>query len=270
MTELPDRPRSRLPERRISPEQFEAVIRRAAELQSREGEGAAGEGIAESEAVRIAREIGISPANVHRALAEVSAESGGPPTLAERIFGPGWVRASRTVPGEAEAVFAHIDEYLTEREWLAPLRRFPGRTIYTKAGGLDLARILGSARASLRGDQPIVGAGFKLKKARRVEAAVQPLADGSTHVSLAADVGNSRTGFAVATVAGGGGTGMAVAMILAIAVDPAAALLGVPVLGGFGWGMRTLQVGVAASAQTHLEAILDSLERGEALVRRRT
>ena len=56
------------------------------------------------------------------------------------------------------------------------------------------------------------------------------------------------------------------AAVLGVAIDPAAALLGVPLLPGAMWGTKMAQVKTAVHAQTHLESILDCLERGEPLV----
>lgn len=273
MSNLPDRPREgeALPERRVTNEQFEQVIRRAAELQARGLESAESDSMSEAEVLRIGREIGISPVHVRRALAEAGGGETRPPTLAERMFGPGWVSASRAVPGDPTAVRDKLDAYLSRRERLAPVRRFPERAIYEKARGMDLARVLEMAHDSLGpSGQPVVGAGFKLRTARSVEVAVRPLEEGFSYVTLAADLGNSRATSATVGAVGGGGLGLSVAAVLAIAVDPAAAVLGAPVLGTALWGSRAVHLHAAARAQMHLEAILDAVERGEPLVRPRS
>lgn len=272
MANLPDRPSAgeSLPERRITTEQFEQVIRRAAELQARGLESSDAESMSEAEVLRIGREIGISPVHVRRALAETGGAETRPATLAERVFGPGWVSASRAVPGDPDAVREKLDTYLARRERLAPVRRFPERAIYERARGMDLARVLEMAQDSLGpGGQPVVGAGYKLRTARSVELAVRPLEDGYSYVTLAADLGNSRATAAAVGAVGGGGLGLSVAAVLAIAVDPAAAVLGAPVLGTALWGSRAIHLHAAARAQMHLEAILDAVERGEPLVRPR-
>jgi hypothetical protein len=269
---LPDRPRrdGELPERRITPQQFEQVIRRAAELQARGLESPDSEGMSEAEVLRIGREIGISPVHVRRALAESVVGDQRPATLGERVFGPAWVSASRAVPGDADGVLARLDEYLVRRERLAPIRRFAGRMIYEKARGMDLATILKLAQETLNASgQPMVGAGFKLRKARAVELQVRPLEDGYSYLTLAADLGNHRATTAGMGAAGGSGLALAVGAVLGIAVDPLAAVLGAPVLAGSLLGSRTLHVRVAARVQMHLEALLDCVERGEPLVRTR-
>jgi len=267
---LPERPDpSRLPaERTLTQEQFEMVIRRAAELQARAAEDPGGGGLSETKTIRIGREIGISPQHLRRALAETGSAPLAPPTAAERIFGPGWVTASRTVPGNPAEVKGEIDSYLVRRERLAPIRRFPDRTTYGPARGGELAQAVQTFRETLfsQRQQPMVGAGFKLKSAREVEVGVQGLEEGYAYVTLAADLRNVRTGNAAAGIGLGGGIATAAALVLGIAVDPAAALIGAPMLPGAIWGFRALQVHTAAHAQTHLESILDCLERNEPLV----
>ncbi len=98
---------------------------------------------------------------------------------------------------------------------------------------------------------------------------MQPLEAGYSYVVLRVDLTNSRTGFATAGLVLGWGGAAGVAATLGIAIDPAAAVLGLPVAGGSMWGFRAVQGHIAEHAQTHLESILDCLERGERLVRAR-
>jgi hypothetical protein len=269
----PDRPQTpNLPaERTLTQEQFEMVIRRAAELQARAAEDPAGGGLTEGEAIRIGREIGISPQHLRRALAETGSGEVQAPSLATRVLGPGWVRASRTVPGGAGEVQEELNRYLVGRERLAPIRRFPDRTTYGKSRENELVRMIQLTQETLqsRKRQPLVGAGFKLRRTQQVEVAVQPLEEGFSYVTLSADVSNMRTGLAITGASLGGSLGIATAAVLGVAIDPAAALLGAPLLPGAMWGTRMAQVKTAVHAQTHLESILDCLERGEPLVARR-
>lgn len=248
---------------------MEQVIRRAVELQAGASERVADEAITESELIRIGQEIGVSPQYMQRALAEAAGPPAAPASLAERLLGAGWVRAGRAVPGEADAVAEHLDRYLTEREWLTPVRRFPGRTVYVKASGMDLTRLLQVVEDVAGTRQPRVGAGFKLKQARQVEAEVRPLEPGYSYVALAADLTAQRAGMAAVGGVMGGGSGLAVAALLGVAIDPAAALLGLPLLGGGMWAGRAAHLAQLNKAQTHLESLLDCVERGEPLVRPR-
>lgn len=272
MSQLPDQPGkpSPLPERRLTTEQFEAVIRRAAELQARSAEDAGKDGMSTGELMKISREIGLSPEHVRRALAESAEPAGEGGSLKDRFFGAGWALASRTVPGGAEEVRAHLEMYLLEREWLAVMRRFPDRTVYQRGQGFDLARIVViTTDAIWKSSQPQVGAGFKLKTARRVEVSVHPLEDGYSHVTVRVDLRNQRAGLATAGVLGGGAGAVSIGVALAVAINPVTAVAGLPVLGASIWGSRALQSASIEKATTHLEALLDCLERGERLVRPR-
>ena len=271
MTKLPEvaRGEGSVPERRLSPEQFEAVIRRAAELQARSADETSPEGVTHAELIRIGREIGISPQHVQRALAETGGGQA-PATTTEKLFGPALVIASRSVVGSPDAVRAHLEQYLYERERLSAVRRFPDRTLYHPARGFDIGAVIVVAQDALGGGkQPRVGAGYKLKTARSLEVVVQPLEEGYSYVTMRLDLGNNRTGFAVA----GAGTGLAGALgsgaVLGIAVDPLAGLLGLPLLGLSLLGFRAIHLHGVEHARTHLESLLDCLERGEPLVRSR-
>jgi hypothetical protein len=253
----------------LTPQQMEAVIRRASELQAGASERA-DEGMSASEVVRIAREIGLAPEHVQRALAEVAGKEAPPEGLPGTLFGIAHAAASRTIRGNADEVSSHLEQYLTEREWLMPVRRFPDHTRYERSRGVDLARALSRAREAFGGErQPLVGAGFQLRDARSLDVAVQQLEPGFSHVSLAVDLSNYRAGLVAGGAAVGGGGGAVVAAMLGIAIAPPAAILGLPVLAAAWWGMRAIQNHMIGRAQLHLEALLDAMERGEPLVRRR-
>lgn len=254
---------------RLTPEQFEAVIRRATQLQAGQLEEGTADGVSRDELIRIGREIGLSPRHLQQALAEQAAGDARVDDWPSRIFGIPMVAASRTVPGDADEVREQLDRYLCEREWLAPVRRFPDRTVYQKGRGLDVARVIDFAQVAMGGPrEPEVGAGFKLRDTRRVEVTVQPLESGFSYVAIRVDLRNSRVGLGAAGVVGGWGIGGTAAAALAIAVAPPAALLALPVIGGAMWGSRAIQNHIAEHAQTHLDSLLDALERGERLITR--
>jgi hypothetical protein len=248
---------------------MEAVIRRATELQAGATDGGE-EGVSSSELIRIGREIGLAPEHVQRALAEVAGSSQQALTTADRVFGRAHASASRTVRGDAAAVSSALEEYLTQREWLAPVRRFPDRTLWEGARGMDLARTLTQAREAFGGSRhPPVGAGFQLRSARQLETMIQQLEPGFSHVRLAIDLGNTRAGFAAGTLLAGGGGGALIAAALGIAIAPPAALVGLPLVGGMWFGLKAAQNHMVDRAQLHLEALLDVMERGEPLVGQR-
>lgn len=257
--------RSGLPSRTLSTQEMEAVIRRASELQASTSE-APHDGVTEAELLRIGQEIGLAPEHVQRALAEIRAGAGAVGRT-ESALGEGHVSAGRTVRGSAESVAAALDRYMRERECLAVLRRHPERTVYEKERGLRAGIAMASEIGRSLGDiGPRVGAGFQLRKVRQVEVAVAPLDAEVSHVTLSANLTNIRTGYIAGGAVGGGGSAAAVAAVAAIAIAPPAALLALPVLGGVAWGTWAGYRAVVERTRLHLEALLDTLERGEPLM----
>ncbi|MEJ2313148.1 MAG: hypothetical protein P8Y11_12180 [Gemmatimonadales bacterium] len=186
MGNLPDK-------REITPpglthEQLERVIRRAAELQSRAGEAPEFE-LDEAEVVRIGEEVGLAPRHVRQALADLRAESLLPDlpeetSLAARLWGPGLVRESRVVMGDAADVEIKLDRYLRDRETLHPIRQRPGHSLWEKSGGL---------LSSLQRGLDLSGHGHELAKARNVEMFVEQLEPGHSLVTIVVDLRNQRT-----------------------------------------------------------------------------
>lgn len=264
-------PRGRdLPARRLNTEAIEAVVRRAVELQAGESDRAGDAGVTEEELLRIGGELGIGPAHMRRAMAEVVAGQSTRNGLGDRLFGPARTTVSRVVPGRPDEVRSHIERYLLESQYLAVLRRRADVTVYEKSSGIqvELTRAMDATRAVLggRGAGPRIGAGFDLRTARTVGVSVTPLEEGVSWVSLTVDLGNQRTGYWVG-INGGVGAGAVVAgVVAAVAIAPPAALVALPILGGSAWGARAAYEGVLKRARLHLEALLDHLERGESLV----
>jgi hypothetical protein len=256
VTKLPDRPSptSGLPERRLSNREFELVIRRAAELQAKEADRDAIDGISEAEAVRIGRELGLSPANLHRALAETSATTTPESGMLIHVYGPRSVRAGRAIPGEPEGVAQILERYLIEREYLAVIRRFPDRVVFTRASGMAAA--VGRATSQLFARSPLL-------RVTNLEMTVRPLDEGHAFVSLESSLAGQRTAAAVGSLVGGGTGTAAAGAVLAIAVAPPAALVALPILGASVFGGRAYYEGVVRNVQVQLESLLDRLEHGE-------
>jgi hypothetical protein len=239
--------------RRLSNEQFEVVIRRAAELQARAAESS-DEGLTEAEALRIGRELGLSGEYLSRALAEVRGQAREEGGVLDRFVGAAVLQASRVVPGGAASVARHLEGYLVEREFFSVLRRLPDRVVYEPAPGAVAAVSRAMSRAF---------GGKQMLRVSNLEAMVQPLEEGFCHVTLLTRLNQERTEHLAGGVLGGGAAGTMVAVALGIAVDPAAALLGVPVLGGGLVGMRWSYVRTLHRTQVKLESLLDRLEHGE-------
>lgn len=239
--------------RRLSNEQFEVVIRRAAELQARAAE-AGDEGLTEAEAIRIGKELGLSGAYLSQALAEVKGASAGEAGLLDRVMGGAVLQASRVVAGEAEAVRKRLESYLVDHEYYCVLRRLPDRVVFEPASGAIAAVGRAASRAFSRAS---------IMRVDNLELTVQALEDGFSHVTVLTRLNGERAGYLAGGVLGGGAAGGMAAVALGIAVDPAAALLGLPLFGGGFYGMRWAYLHSASRTQIQLEALLDRLEHDE-------
>lgn len=253
---LPGRPaeESGLPARRLTGEQMEAVIRRATELQFAQGGGE--EGISETELLRIGRELGLEPGNLRRALAEVRT-SGGP---AERgmmvtLMGERIVRASRIIRRPAAPLGMFLEEYLRKCEYMDPVRRFPDRTRYSRAGGIGAA--VGRAAAKISSRQASLDVPM-------LDVGVSALEEDSALVELSVDQGNMRAGMTGGGAAmGAGGSIGIISFALATPVPDPVALVALPIIGGSMLLMRTIYGATSRSVENKLEGFLDRLEHGE-------
>ncbi len=166
---------------------LEAVFRRAAELESSSG-GSASE-LSVDDVVRIAQEVGLSEANIRRALAE---HSSGEVLLADRgmisrLCGPGLVEASRTIARSAEEVSAELENYFQSHQSLQLVRRTQQTSLWEPDK---------SVVASVVRGLDVFGRGYKLaKRGRAVQLRVVPLSDESCRVTLTSDLGNERAGW---------------------------------------------------------------------------
>ena len=230
------------------------VIRRAAELQARDAERFGAEGISESEALRIGRELGLSTEHLHRALAEVSDTTPPEGGLLLRLLGPRVVHASRIMPGDAAAISAKLERYLVEREYLTVLRRFPERIVLTRASGMAAA--MGRATSQIFSRSPLL-------RVENLELSARPLGEGQAHVYLATSLAGQRTAAAATSIVGGTTGAGLVGAVLGIAVAPPAALVALPILGLSMLGGRAYFKGLGDQVQIQLESLLDRLAHDE-------
>jgi hypothetical protein len=254
VSDLPDRPRKDPAAPRLSNEEFELVIRRAAELQARSVEEAGAEGVSEEDALRIGRELGLSGAALGRALAEVrggAVEEQGP--LA-KLMGPARISASRAVSGEARALARALEEHLVDVQYLVVQRRLADRTVFVKASGVLAA--VGRTTTEIFRRAPLLGVD-------NLDVAVRELEPGLCYVGLSTDLGGERTSHAVGGVVTGGVFGGINAVVLGIAVAPPAALVAIPVAAALGFAWRYGYQVAARKALVQLESLLDRLEHGE-------
>jgi len=248
---------------------FEAVIRRAAELSAIEAEDGAEETLSEEEVLRIATELGLPSRHVRRAIYELPEFEPGAGT-ADSWFGPTMLTATRIVPGQPDSMRRRIEEYLTTREYLQIVRQRQGRTFLMPADDAisNLAR--GLLRPSRR---------FHLARARRVVMGVRPLDERSAHVHIATDMSEQRK-TAVRTgaffgITGGlvvGGVGVALASMAGLPPIAESAAQIAAFATGFGGTLagaltaaRAAFRGKLSAARVELEGLLDRAEHGDRL-----
>ncbi len=245
---------SNLPVPRLSNRDFELVIRRAAELQARESEERfGGDGISEAEVIRIGHELGLSTPNLQRAIAEMTGAAPEEGVLTS-VFGPTTVRASRAIRGDATEVAKALERYLEEREFLAVLRRFNDRVVFTRASGMIAT--MGRAASQMFSRSPLLNV-------TNLEMAVRPFDDENAFVSLSTSLKSNRTAATASSIVGGSAGSAVTGAVLGIAIAPPAALLALPVLGlSVFWG-RSYYNGLMGEVRVQLEALLDRLEYGD-------
>lgn len=237
-------------------------MRRASELASREVEGDDGE-LAESEVYRIAREVGLGQRYVRQALGEVRRQHV-PTTVADRIFGPERVRASRVIQRSPEALGDLIDEFLVAGRLLQRVRRSPTFLQYRPA--VDwISQLARAASATSKK--------YFVASARSVEVHLEPVDDVRTLVEFDVDPG-IRGDYVAGLVLGGGagvvgggvGAGVGLALVAPVALAVAG---GVALAGGVGvlatrWAGRSHRR-KALDVLAEVEGILDRLEGGYTL-----
>ncbi len=257
----------RVPEREeasIPSSELERVIRRAAELQSASGESRS-DFLDSGEIVRIGREVGIEERHLRQALAEVQADALLPEAprdaaLALRLWGEGFVRASRTVPGRPGRVQARIEAHFRERESLAEIRRRSGRSLWRPSTGL-------ASRMQRKLD--LTGRSYDLAEVRQVELAVTGLEPEWSLVSVTADLSNLRGRYLAGWLAGGlvSFSAVAAAAALSFAMPVVLPLLaaGGATVGATVWGVGFNMRRQKERIQLAIEGLLDRLEQGGSL-----
>jgi hypothetical protein len=206
-----------------------------------------------AELVRIAGELGISPAHVQQAIAEVRGRPAGEDGLLARLVGEARVTASRLVSVPPAGAREQLDRYLTGREAMVAQRRLPDRTIYERGSGVGAA-VTRAAGA--------VAARHSLLNVPLLEVAVDAVDDRSCFVAVSVDL-NARRSATAAGTAAGALAGSAAAATVGVVLAPPLALIGLPVLAGFAYLMRASYRGAVTRTRTQLESLLDRLEHKE-------
>jgi len=239
--------------RKITREQLERIIQRAAELQA--GEMDTGDEMTEQDLLKLGSDVGIPGRFLRQALYE---ENAGGAAL-ERGFvarwaGPRMVLAHRVIPGTRAAVEQAVAGFMTDEEAMTPKRRLPDRTVWERQKGL---------LAEMKRGLSLEGKAYHLARAVDVSVQVTALEDGYCHAELAADVSNTRE----SALAGAGtllGAGVLGGLVLAfipgllpVAFLPVLACAGLAALASRSHRRKAERMQVA------LEQVLDRLERGE-------
>lgn len=260
--QVPARPRSRA----LAREQFEQVIRRAAELSL--GDADADEQLSEEEVFRVATELGLPAHHVRRALFELP-ELSTRPRWYDRYYGGPIFSVARVVPSRAQPTLSRIEDYLVTREYLQVVRR-RGENIALIPADDAISSI---ARAFMRS-----GPRHHVARATRVLVNVHELPDDNAHVRFDIDLSQDRSSSARSATAFGVAGGFvvgAVAAHFAGAATPVA-LGALPEVLAFGGGMAATFAatftGAARrfrnrvhAARLELIGLLDRLEQGERL-----
>lgn len=248
--------------RNLSRREFDAVIRRAAELASSDSD-ASENALTEAELFRIAGEVGLSDKHVRRALTELRTGETGGGTI-DRVFGPSSIRASRVVRGRPEALAAEIDEFLVASRLLQPVRRGVGILQYRPA--LDWASQLARA-ASFSSRKHYVAS------AKSVEVRLERVDEERTLIEFVVDPGTRNDDMAGAVVGGGLGggavgavVGMGIATVAPVALAVGAGVVvGGGIFTGIGYAVGRSHKRKLVDVRTEVEGVLDALELGDSL-----
>ncbi|MBK5098317.1 MAG: hypothetical protein JJE01_11075 [Gemmatimonadetes bacterium] len=249
---------------RVSQDQLERVIHRAAALQFSQGESR-DDGLEAGEVLRIAEEVGLEGRYVRQALAEMRADALLPPrpedrSTATRLWGEASVVAARVVPGEPDDVLGMLATFLAERESLRCVRDRPGQQVWEPASDL---------MSQIQRGLDFSGRGYELARARTLSVMAQSLEEGRSLVSITADISNQRMGYAAGWYCSLGtfGLGSALGAILgggapALIVIPAVVgAVGLVSTFGTSWTMARRR----SRMELAVQGLLDRLERGSRL-----
>ena len=255
--------------RAVTRRELELVIRRAVELATEQAD--AGDAIPEDEVVRIAREVGLAPEYVRKALFDLpTLRREQHPTLAARALGPCVAVAQRVLPGDEDDLLLLIERYLTVHQYLQVRRHVSGQMLLAPADDVFTKMVRGFTRSKSR---------FHMANASSVGVLAQPAEPGYTRVRFEIDLDDRRRsnfagggvgGTVVGLVAGGGLATAGAFAGLALA-GPVGAVVG-GVLLGVGGLAATISAGIKIAkrtfartreaAQGEAEELLDRLQQG--------
>jgi hypothetical protein len=189
------------PLRRLTNEEVARVLHRAADIEAADDPAAGADGYEAAAVVEAAAEVGLSPAAVHQAVAELRAgaleATAAPPRNGRRLPALGatsrQVVHQRVVTQAPQRIQSEVDRFM--RTQMFELRR--------RSGDRSLYRARGDLMAHVRRRLDFAGA-IKLDGLRTIDVVVTPADDERTLVRIRADLVASR-GNALATPAAAGG-----------------------------------------------------------------
>lgn len=249
-TDPPGKPAPPETSRNLTPQQLKAVVRRAVELQAGHASGG-GDDVSEAEMVRIGQELGLDPATVRRAMAEVRSQPDEGNALL-RAMGVRYPRGQRVMQQPADETADRIEHYLRETEHMVPERRFPDRTRYARDS--SLAAMFGRITRRFSRTHPPLGA-------ERVDVTVSSLDTENTLVEVAADLRDVRLGLTIASLAIG--VPLSVIVFATNSITDPWMLLGVLLLVGPWYFFRTIYGAVHRQTREKVESLLDRIAHDE-------
>lgn len=246
-------------DKRISREALERIIHRAAELHTKAHD--VGDQLTPDEVLELGKEVGIPARHLQQALLEERARdvAAGDQGMLVKLAGPKRLSAARTVPGQAAEVETTLSHWMTAEELLTVKRRYPqGRSWEARKDVL----------AALKRSLGIGGRRYALARVKEILGRVEQMEDQWCHVTLIADLSNTRT----ERVAGGAAflTSGAALTTIAVVLGVAAAVAVLPALAGVAGGLAIARShrSQVERVQVALEQVLDGLERDEITVPR--
>lgn len=248
--------------RGLTRDEFDRVIRRAAELATSEAD--AGErALTEGELLRIAGEVGLDEAHVRQALGELRTGrmERGP---VARIFGPGVVSSSRVVPGTPRELAVKCDDFFVASQLLQAVRRGSDTLQYRPS--VDWASQLARAAS-------FTSRKYYVASAQSVEVHLDPVDDEHTLVELHVDPGTrseylwgAALGGGAATVGVSVGGSFLLATLLPLLVAFGVGIpLGLGIGAGITWAAGRSHREKLREVRAEVEGILDRLEVGASL-----
>ena len=244
-------------DKRISREALERIIHRAAELHAKAHD--VGDQLTPDEVLELGKEVGIPTRHLQQALLEERATevTAGNQGMLAKLAGPKRLSAARTVPGQAAEVETALSHWMTAEELLTVKRRYPqGRSWEARKDFL----------AALKRSLGVGGRRYALARVKEILGRVEQLEDRWCHVTLIADLSNTR----MERIVGGSAflTSGATLTAIAVVLGVAAAVAVVPAVAGVAGGVAIARShrSQVERVQVAMEQVLDGLERDEITV----